>query len=289
MLRILQKLILTTLFAMFAVQANAMWLSPDWWEVTEQGVGTNRYAYAHGDPVNLRDPGGNATVYKDQNGDGQNTHYGEINPGDAGWGDDFSQSGIMPSTWVDFNSAVSSAANGTGTIELGHGTHTDFGKRGAPQPVSELFLVNPKYVNGVPVLSRSWKNRFRGKNLNNLMINLHNRSIATGTEWGAIALFDKNGALAAARGIDGGQRFNGGKAHGIDFPRGLNPALSNRLVTVHTHPFSGQTSTALGRRSVQHGGAPSARDLTAASVLGVSGYAVARGGAVYGYDEYGYR
>ncbi|WP_377512728.1 RHS repeat-associated core domain-containing protein [Octadecabacter sp. R77987] len=36
-----------------------LFLQPDWFEVTDAGVGTNRYAYAGGDPVNLRDPGGN--------------------------------------------------------------------------------------------------------------------------------------------------------------------------------------------------------------------------------------
>ncbi|NBZ90142.1 RHS repeat-associated core domain-containing protein, partial [Stagnihabitans tardus] len=39
----------------------AMFIQPDWWEVTKAGVGTNRYAYAGGDPVNGRDPGGNAS------------------------------------------------------------------------------------------------------------------------------------------------------------------------------------------------------------------------------------
>ena len=36
-----------------------LFLQPDWFEVTEAGVGTNRYAYAGGDPVNASDPGGN--------------------------------------------------------------------------------------------------------------------------------------------------------------------------------------------------------------------------------------
>ena len=36
-----------------------MFLQPDWFEVTAAGVGTNRYAYAGGDPVNGSDPGGN--------------------------------------------------------------------------------------------------------------------------------------------------------------------------------------------------------------------------------------
>ncbi len=37
-----------------------MFIQPDWFEVTEPGVGTNRYAYSHNDPVNKMDPGGNA-------------------------------------------------------------------------------------------------------------------------------------------------------------------------------------------------------------------------------------
>lgn len=38
-----------------------MFLQPDWFEVTMPGVGTNRFAYGLGDPVNLSDPGGNQT------------------------------------------------------------------------------------------------------------------------------------------------------------------------------------------------------------------------------------
>jgi RHS repeat-associated protein len=35
-----------------------MFTQPDWWEVTQAGVGTNRYSYAGGDPVNGVDPSG---------------------------------------------------------------------------------------------------------------------------------------------------------------------------------------------------------------------------------------
>jgi predicted GIY-YIG superfamily endonuclease len=37
----------------------ALFIQPDWFEVTEPGVGTNRYAYSFNDPVNGSDPGGN--------------------------------------------------------------------------------------------------------------------------------------------------------------------------------------------------------------------------------------
>ena len=36
-----------------------LFLQPDWFEVTEPGVGTKRYSYSFNDPVNLMDPGGN--------------------------------------------------------------------------------------------------------------------------------------------------------------------------------------------------------------------------------------
>ena len=36
-----------------------LFIQPDWFEVTEPGVGTNRYSYSFNDPVNLSDPTGN--------------------------------------------------------------------------------------------------------------------------------------------------------------------------------------------------------------------------------------
>jgi len=59
MLRILQQFILTALFAVFASQASAMFIQADTLDPTEQGVGTNRYAYSANDPINKLDPNGN--------------------------------------------------------------------------------------------------------------------------------------------------------------------------------------------------------------------------------------
>jgi RHS repeat-associated protein len=43
--------------------ALGIFIQPDWFEVTQAGVGTNRYAYSLNDPVNARDPGGNEIIF----------------------------------------------------------------------------------------------------------------------------------------------------------------------------------------------------------------------------------
>ena len=40
----------------------AMFIQPDWWEVTQAGVGMNRYAYSFNDPVNKSDPSGHQSI-----------------------------------------------------------------------------------------------------------------------------------------------------------------------------------------------------------------------------------
>ncbi len=42
----------------FGQAANARFISPDDWDPTKPGVGTNRYAYSENDPVNKSDPSG---------------------------------------------------------------------------------------------------------------------------------------------------------------------------------------------------------------------------------------
>ncbi|MBU0644274.1 MAG: hypothetical protein KJ731_10520 [Alphaproteobacteria bacterium] len=39
-----------------------LFIQPDWLDPTQQGVGTNRFSYSFNDPVNLRDPSGNASA-----------------------------------------------------------------------------------------------------------------------------------------------------------------------------------------------------------------------------------
>ncbi|WP_210164777.1 polymorphic toxin type 28 domain-containing protein [Rhizobium sp. CF080] len=58
------RLVLTCsmLSAPFASTANSRFISPDDWDPTKEGVGTNRYAYAQNDPINKSDPNGHQGI-----------------------------------------------------------------------------------------------------------------------------------------------------------------------------------------------------------------------------------
>nr|WP_321442953.1 hypothetical protein [uncultured Cohaesibacter sp.] len=59
----LQKSLLIFLFfTAFITTANARFISPDWYDPAQPGVGTNRYAYSQNDPVNALDPRGNQST-----------------------------------------------------------------------------------------------------------------------------------------------------------------------------------------------------------------------------------
>lgn len=40
----------------------ARFISPDWWDPTHQGVGTNRYSYGDNNPINVPDPSGHSSM-----------------------------------------------------------------------------------------------------------------------------------------------------------------------------------------------------------------------------------
>lgn len=57
---------LTYLHARYYDASLGRFLSPDWWDVSDPGVGTDRYGYSIGDPVNKSDPNGHACLTSDE-------------------------------------------------------------------------------------------------------------------------------------------------------------------------------------------------------------------------------
>lgn len=53
---------LTYLHARYYDASLGRFLSPDWWDVSDPGVGTDRYGYSAGDPINKSDPNGHVLV-----------------------------------------------------------------------------------------------------------------------------------------------------------------------------------------------------------------------------------
>ncbi|PDT27229.1 hypothetical protein CO660_24440 [Rhizobium sp. L9] len=64
--RVLSLLLISSIITVsFGSSANARFISPDDWDPTKEGVGTNRYAYSGDDPVNKSDPNGHMMSYRD--------------------------------------------------------------------------------------------------------------------------------------------------------------------------------------------------------------------------------
>jgi len=54
---------LTYLHARYYDASLGRFLSPDWWDVSDPGVGTDRYGYSAGDPVNKADANGHVSTF----------------------------------------------------------------------------------------------------------------------------------------------------------------------------------------------------------------------------------
>jgi len=141
----------------------AMFIQPDWWEVTMPGVGTNRYAYSGNDPVNLSDPGGNAAIYR------EGEYVGQVNPGDPGYDEITcgcpSDSGMLPSDWFYQNNSVVSQDAG---VIGGQGTGSRGIKVGKPGPLGlfiwGIYKLATSEVGSVPDAQRNMQ-LFHGTSL----------------------------------------------------------------------------------------------------------------------------
>ncbi|EUB98022.1 RHS repeat-associated core domain containing protein-containing protein [Rhizobium sp. CF080] len=80
--RVLSLLLIGAMLgAPFAPTADARFISPDDWDPTLEGVGTNRYAYAQNDPINKSDPNGHVVEGAD---DPNSPGFEEAGMNDAG-------------------------------------------------------------------------------------------------------------------------------------------------------------------------------------------------------------
>lgn len=60
MFRYVARILTVLLLVLTGTQSTALFTSPDWFDPTQPGVGTNRYSYSGNDPINRSDPSGNA-------------------------------------------------------------------------------------------------------------------------------------------------------------------------------------------------------------------------------------
>jgi len=140
-----------------------LFLQPDWFEVTKQGVGTNRYSYSFNDPVNRIDPNGNAAVFSDIDGDGLNEYVGDISPTDPAYYSDSNRDWIAA---VEANGSFSEATGFSTRNEavLGHALARSHGlgnvvggsvspsgivsiyTRNSPLSLTELYPVAGGYI-----------------------------------------------------------------------------------------------------------------------------------------------
>ncbi len=100
---------LTYLHARYYDPALGRFLSPDWWDVRNPGVGTNRYAYSANDPINKSDPSGNCGSLVDDSCDHDNNITGGVKMADGHW----------VSNWY-LNATGRSAQEYQGAINLGN-------------------------------------------------------------------------------------------------------------------------------------------------------------------------
>jgi len=114
-------------------------ISPDDWDPTKDGVGTNRYAYALNDPVNKSDQSGHLTLSAGFSGEftvlGGSFGYGQI-------------SVSIPMGWTGFNDkdkfdlSVQGGVGGRGGLMVGYGAYGGF------TPGAKVDQPEPKALSG---------------------------------------------------------------------------------------------------------------------------------------------
>ncbi len=107
--------------------AGARFISPDDWDPTMEGVGTNRYAYAGQDPINKSDPNGQWATLADFFSDffgsfrGQHPLSGESNAAQKSVAQKASKDGISKIIEADANVMATIVGPEAGVAKIGVG------------------------------------------------------------------------------------------------------------------------------------------------------------------------
>lgn len=236
-----------------------LFTSPDWWDVTIPGVGTNRYSYAFNDPVNRSDPSGNWSP----------NNYGSISPFDDGAGDIIEGGNTGPGSGANgeevtysnlghTNTGEQVATNGFGTISFnvdgtvsvggialgdtvwglsGDGSNGNYVNHGNGRtiPVDQvsLYISNPSFVDAHRPLSLIMGHPDFNRYAMELLIasNFHKRTPFGMHETARIFVLDtRTGNLQAGKIVHGGMSR-------LSTPYSLYPPDGDVVsASAHTHP-----------------------------------------------------
>jgi RHS repeat-associated protein len=94
--------------------------SPDGWDPTEPGVGTNRYAYAGNDPINWSDPSGHLHPSADPNYSPSGSGFA-VGGNFSGWGGSSWGSSLGSSSWDSGSTGINSSIYPSGKEFLSAG------------------------------------------------------------------------------------------------------------------------------------------------------------------------
>ena len=266
----------------------AMFIQPDWWEVTQAGVGTNRYSYSFGDPVNGRDPSGHAAIYKD------GKYKGQVNPGEPGYKEitcGCGGSSMMPSDWVRFNQFRNNYLSGAMSQKI-------VDKLGNLRTLTwneiarNLHIGNPEFVNANPALSKFVdSSSFYAATL--VLLEKSNylaQDLSKIHEVAAWISISKSGVFSMEIRVSTKATYNYFPSSGL----GPRPSFSlgGIMATMHTHPIDGLLVPSANPESLTGYGVgvanPSDEDIQLANKLGLPGFTVSSKGTICGYDGSGY-